>query len=466
MTRLRFLTALIALLFPLSVAAGELSGTTSYRERIAMPPEATFHAILYDITDNDQVEIGRFEAPGDAGPPYTFTIPYADADVTDGGRYAITVEIILDGRTYVAAGTILEGFPTSMPDLDLVMVRPGIAPATGGSDLSEATPEAQTMPTLAAHGLSLPATYTGDVSQNGAAIHWHLSLWPDQSFQLTRTFGADMARSSLGRWSADPSANALVLRDGAEMPLMVRVARSGLEVVDANTGAAFEGTLVTDGALTPTDLSELLVAGVVTVSGDRLVFEECLSGQQFPVAQGSDYLALETAYQEDQSSPGASLYIMIEVGIAMEESAEGPARQMLGVNRFIRTRPGISCERQMADASLRNTYWRLDQLDGEDFPEDAASQEPHLVLEPGDSAAYRAMLWCNRIRGGYSLEDDAISFSPALSTMMACPPPLDDAERQFGQVLSETTSYAIEGETLVLRDQSGTTRAIFTAIYF
>lgn len=466
MTRLRLLTALIALLFPLSVAAGELSGTASYRERIAMPPEATFRAILFDISNNDQVEIGRFEAPGDAGPPYAFTIPYADAEVTEGGRYAITVEVILDGRGYVTAGTILDGFPTNMPDLDLVMVRPGIAPATGGGDLTDATPEVQTLPALLAHGLPLPVTYTGDVSQNGTAIHWHLSLWLDQSFQLTRTFGADTARSSLGRWSADPSANALMLRDGSEMPLMVRVVQGGLEVVDANTGAALDGALVTDAVLTPTDLSDMLVAGIVTVSGDALVFEECLSGQRFPVAQGGDYLALEAAFLEDQSAPGAPLYVMIESGIAMQEGAEGRAGQVLAVDRFIRTRPGISCERQMADASLRNTYWRLDQLNGADFPEDAARQEPHMVLETGDSPAYRATLRCNGMRGGVALVGDTITFSPAISTMMACGPLLDDAERQFGQMLSETISYAIEGETLLLRDQAGIARAIFTAVYF
>ncbi|WP_224814330.1 hypothetical protein [Hasllibacter sp. MH4015] len=112
-----------------TAVAGELAGTANNRERIALPPEATFQAILYDISDNDQVEIGRFEAPGDAGPPHASVIDYPDEAVVADGLYAITVQVIRPDRAYVAAGTILDGFPAVTPEIDLVMVRPGISPA-------------------------------------------------------------------------------------------------------------------------------------------------------------------------------------------------------------------------------------------------------------------------------------------------------------------------------------------------
>ena len=66
------------LLKTISAYAGELTSIASYRERIALPPEATFRARLYDISNNDQIEVGRFETSGDAGPPYNFVINYAD----------------------------------------------------------------------------------------------------------------------------------------------------------------------------------------------------------------------------------------------------------------------------------------------------------------------------------------------------------------------------------------------------
>ena len=112
------------LCFVTSAIAGELSGTASYRERIALPPEAQFQAILYDISNNDQVEIARAQSAGDQGPPYNFTINYPDAAVTPDGSYALRVQIIWPDRPYVVAGMALDGLgDNASPDIDLVMVR-------------------------------------------------------------------------------------------------------------------------------------------------------------------------------------------------------------------------------------------------------------------------------------------------------------------------------------------------------
>lgn len=128
------LVSAVALVTATVANAGEISGTAAYRERIALPPEATFRAILYDISNNDQVEIGRFEAPGTAGPPYAFTIEYDDAAVVADGRYSITAAVIWPDRAYVAAGMILEGYPATTPNIELVMVRPSISPASGSDN--------------------------------------------------------------------------------------------------------------------------------------------------------------------------------------------------------------------------------------------------------------------------------------------------------------------------------------------
>ena len=41
-------TALAALALPLPAQAGSLAGTAAYRERIALPPDAVFEAVLID----------------------------------------------------------------------------------------------------------------------------------------------------------------------------------------------------------------------------------------------------------------------------------------------------------------------------------------------------------------------------------------------------------------------------------
>lgn len=462
-----FVLSVLASLFASIASAGELSGRASYRERIALPPEATFRAILYDISNNDQVEIGRFEGPVDAGPPYLFTIEYADADVLEGGLYAIKTEVIWPDLAYVAAEMVLEGYPPTSPEIDLLMVRPGIAPAAG-VDSSNAASEEDDM--IGAHGLVLPANFEVMVKVDGREEHWRLALFSDQTFQLSRIFSSDGAetgrRDSLGRWDADTTADTIVLRDGAEMPLVVRRMGNGdLAVIDGTSDAPRDGTL-SRSEPTPLELEGMTLAGMMTYMADAAVFEECVSGVTFPVAMEGDYLALESAYLTDRPAPGEPLYVMFDGGLAMREDMEGPARQMVLVDRFLRTRPGITCERQKADASLLNTYWRLDELDGAPFPQGAGRQEPHLVLETGDNAAYRATLGCNRLRGGYSLAGDDLGFAPSASTMMACPAPLDALEQAFSSVLADVAGFAIEGETLVLQDANGNPRAIFTAVYF
>ncbi len=468
----RFFTILLTCLIPFCAAAGQLTGSATYRERIAMPPNARFQAILYNISANNQPEIGRFEAPGDAGPPFAFTVEHADDAASQVGVYAIQAEIIWPDHAYVAVGAVLDGFPPESAGIDLVMVRPGPPPAGAGvTVLAAADAKVGSDVIIGAHGLHLPATFRGIVQTAAGAVDWNLSLWPDQTFQLVRTFSKGTAesqqRSSLGQWRADPTTNALILRDGAEAPLMVRTTGQGnLQVLDADTGHAFDGELMTDGILDPADLEGMLISGMMTYMADAAVLEECLSGTRFPVAQEGDYLALETAYLADQSGPDEALYVMFNGGIAMRQGMEGPVRQTVTVDQFNRTRPGITCERQKADASLKNTYWRLDILEGVPFPKDASQHEPHMVLEANEEGSYRAMLGCNRMRGTVILEESGVSFSPGLSTMMACPPPLDALELQFSQMMSQVAGYAIEGENLILRDNDQNTRAVFTAVYF
>ncbi len=54
---------------------------------------------------------------------------------------------------------------------------------------------------------------------------------------------------------------------------------------------------------------------------------------------------------------------------------------------------------------------------------------------------------CNRISAGYQLLDSAqMQVSQGMSTMMACPPPLGDADAAFAKFLAGTLQVAVEGE--------------------
>jgi heat shock protein HslJ len=67
--------------------------------------------------------------------------------------------------------------------------------------------------------------------------------------------------------------------------------------------------------------------------------------------------------------------------------------------------------------------------------------------------------------GGFTVSGDRLAFSGAGSTMMACPPPLDEWERQLSLVLAETAGWRVEGQALELIDADGGTLALLQAVH-
>lgn len=57
---------------------------------------------------------------------------------------------------------------------------------------------------------------------------------------------------------------------------------------------------------------------------------------------------------------------------------------------------------------------------------------------------------CNGFGGSYTVEDDKITFSEITSTLMACDDPRMAQEDAVHQVLTDTASFKIEGNTLTL----------------
>lgn len=444
--------------------AETITGTALYRERILPPPDSRFEAVLEDISraDAPAEELSRVEIDGRAGPPYSFELAY-DADIID-PRYTYAVRATLRD----ASGQLLFITDTVVPvltqgadnEVSIIMVR--------ASD-----ERAEAAPVIGAHGLELPASFTGTLPcADCEGIDHHLDLWPDQSYHLRRTWlgrEGNNSRDELGRWYADPERNAIALYGAGEMPMQWEVVDARrlrlLDIEGRPIDSSLNYELVSDGALRETDLEGLFLGGMMRYMADAAIFEECLTGKRYPIAMEGAYIDLERAYLADASLPGAPLYVHVEGGLLMRPAMEGPDRRSLVVDRFIRTRPGITCERQRANATLTNTYWRIDSLRGEPVATVEAMREPHIVLHTGAEPRYAATVGCNRMAGSYTHAGDALSFGAGLSTKMACPPPVDALEREFISVLTEVQSYRISGETLTLQDRSGDIIALLTAVY-
>lgn len=324
---------------------------------------------------------------------------------------------------------------------------------------------------LPAHGLRLPTTFTGVLPcADCPGIRHHLNLWPDQVFHLRQTYlEKDKAFDDIGRWSIDPARRALVLRGGREMPLRFEIigpeTLRQLDVQGQPIESDLPYELTSAGELDPLSL-KLFLRGMFTYMADAPRFTECLTDRSYPVAMEGDYIKLERAYLEKRSEPGAPLLTNFEGQITQRPPMEGDGTiPTVVVDRFVNVWPNEQCEGWKSEPTLTNTYWRIVRLG--DTPVAAAPnrREPHMVLL-GDEPRFRATVGCNQMIGGYQAASNQLQFTATASTMMACPPPLDETERHLGEILTAVRSYQMSGQSMELFNQEGEPIALLQAVYF
>lgn len=119
-----------------------------------------------------------------------------------------------------------------------------------------------------------------------------------------------------------------------------------------------------------------------------------------------------------------------------------------------------------ADAELLNTYWRILSLAGGPVGVSPDKREPHVILRSTDGRdSWSATVGCNSMSGAVIVTGERIAFKSGISTLMACPPPLDTLERTLSQSLTASTQWRIEGNRLELRDDAGAQTLLCEAIY-
>jgi heat shock protein HslJ/uncharacterized lipoprotein NlpE involved in copper resistance len=353
---------------------------------------------------------------------------------------------------------------------DAAPATPGAPAGPGGAARRGGAAEgAQPTP---AHGLRLPATFTGALPcADCEAIRHHLDLWPDQAFHLRREWvGRGLTRDEVGRWRVDPSRNALVLHGGGEMPLQFEIKGPGtlrqLDIEGRPIVSTLPYELTSDGTLRPTDLT-LVLAGEMTYMADAAAFTVCATGRTYPMAMEGEYIEAERAYTGTVTRPAAPLYVTFEGSITSRPKMEGEGTEpTVVVSRFITVWPNQRCERAMGTASLKNTYWRIVRLGAGPVAAAAGRREPHLLLRSADGRdGYAATVGCNQLVGGFTSSGDQIGFTPPAATRMACPPPLDRLEQALSEMLARTRRWRVTANTLELLDEAGATTALLEAVY-
>lgn len=127
--------------------------------------------------------------------------------------------------------------------------------------------------------------------------------------------------------------------------------------------------------------------------------------------------------------------------------------------------PAASSRPPAPAAALFETRWVLRQAGTQAITVPEGGQEPYLLLRRTGTAEGQGS--CNRFRGSaFTDSTSSLSFSPLLSTRMACP--AIATEQTFTQALAATHSYRISGDTLRLyaaATPSATPLARLEAVY-
>ena len=155
-----------ALVLAAPARAGSITGSASLRERIALPPDAVFEAVLIDIAiaDAPARELGRVRLEPAGQPPFRFTIPYRDSDLNSRGRYAVRATVHQGERLLFTTDTItpvLEGGPQAgpQPPVTLQLVQVGSHRQLAG--MFRYLADAASI-RLCANGATLPVAMEGD----------------------------------------------------------------------------------------------------------------------------------------------------------------------------------------------------------------------------------------------------------------------------------------------------------------
>jgi copper homeostasis protein (lipoprotein) len=200
-----------------------------------------------------------------------------------------------------------------------------------------------------------------------AGIRYQLNLWLDGLFFLRTTYldqpvatGETNTFDEIGLWSFSADRRKLNLRGSRAARESFTVVRPDLLRKLDRQGRPIESELNYDLArqksMEPLE-PRLLLRGLYSYYADAGRLKECFTGRTFPVAMEEANAVLEDAYLKLQQEPAEWLLANLEARIVRRPKMEGAGEQpVIVVERFIKIRPGETCETSASTMELENTY--------------------------------------------------------------------------------------------------------------
>ncbi len=317
--------------------------------------------------------------------------------------------------------------------------------------------------------LALPASFEGELPcADCQGKFYHLDLFEDGVFFLRTTslgHAVGAISDAVGSWEADRDQGRLTLFGGEEAPMLFRIVEGNtLRKLDQE-GHEIDSTLNYDlRRMGKAALIEprLTMRGMYRYMADAALFEECLSGRRFQVAQEADNVALERAYLDARKEAGEPLLVSLQGRIAERPAMEGDAMVLTVVpERFLGVWPGETCGARGSVSEMEDTYLKLTRLGDHKVPVFDGQREAHIVLHSEDGRV-AGTGGCNRFSSTYEIHGSSISFGVMATTMMACPGS-KDVDLALAAALEKAASFRRTAHHLELLDAEGSTVARFEA---
>lgn len=452
-----------------------VTGTLTYRERVALPPTAAAEVTLEDVSRPDAPPsiVARVRIAPAGQVPLTFELPFDPARIDPGKRYALRARIT-DGETVLFAlmqtKLVLTQGRDSRADLLLTRVaapRPQTpAPKPAAAVAAPATPASQgataPLPPVAplppaARLANLPATFSGTATaQDGAALRYQLNLFDDDSYvlRMTSTGRGAATLDEIGSWTLSSDRRIVIIRGSRETTeyFSIRDAQTLRKIeLDVSDGKPAPATDLRRGAtFLPIEVRATL-RGSYRFTPDSSLFTECLSGQRWPVSREAASRELEMTYLEAKKRAGQPLLVAVEGRVAARPRMDQPGTEpTLVVDRVLRATPSETCAPRFAGTPLEGVDWRLVRIGDVLVPASSdRKNEPYLAFQ-ASAPRFSGTSGCNRLVGTFEKGTDTLTLTAA-GTMKACAKGMD-VESAFVAALRQVQTWRVLGNILELQD--------------
>lgn len=219
-----------------------LSGTVTYRERMALPPSAIVEVKLLDVSlaDAPAKTIAKASVKSRRQVPIQYRLRFDDAQIKSGRSYALQAQITVDGQLWFTSTMRHTVFAGGVDNMDIPVQRVSKNPASsapirpdgrwlaedirqgGVIDRLQTVLEIATDGTITGTGgcnrMSGRATISGDKITFGPIASTKMACTPAAMNQEAKFFAA---LRDVRTWRIDPTRQKLALLDSDRKPVIV-----------------------------------------------------------------------------------------------------------------------------------------------------------------------------------------------------------------------------------------------------